>query len=233
EKCSHAKVANACLLRKVQLLEDQFCAAELDVIAAQEGRADMSVSKEGTLYTMMCAAACEGGSCGVQIWARHGLTVKTREAPSARFMFAFLSKKGIDFGIVSARARIDFIFVPVELFADAEFCCPDYSPDLTMNAWADHNAVVMATKVWPMPSATRPTPPFRLTKLHLMEPHRVSLFQQLMWLFPRIDGGMHIDDHPELLNTYVRWAGRFVFGDPKRQPRQRWISAQVREFIQH
>eukprot|EP00959_Pyramimonas_sp_CCMP1952_P004686 98212-Pyramimonas_sp.AAC.1 len=92
------------MLSKVQLLEDQFCEAELDVIALQEGRADVSVSKEGALYTMMCAAACEDGSCGVQIWARLGLAVKTWEAPSARFMFAVLSKKGIGFGIVSAHA---------------------------------------------------------------------------------------------------------------------------------
>ena len=57
EKCAYAKIANACMLSKVQLLEDQFLAAEMDVIAVQEGRANATVRKEGSSYTMMCAAA--------------------------------------------------------------------------------------------------------------------------------------------------------------------------------
>eukprot|EP00959_Pyramimonas_sp_CCMP1952_P388256 8135986-Pyramimonas_sp.AAC.1 len=50
---------------------------------------------------------------------------------------------------------------------------------------------------------------------------------------PPCVAGVHIDDHLELLNIYVRWAARYAFGDPKRQPRQKWLSAQVWDLIQH
>ena len=102
KKRAYAKIANACTLSKAHVLEDQFVAAGADVIATQEGRAPASVSQEGHSYTMMRAAAFEDGSRGVQIWTRHGLLIKTREAIAARFMFAIISKKGVDVGIASA-----------------------------------------------------------------------------------------------------------------------------------
>lgn len=48
EKCAYAKFATACMLSKVQLLEDQFVTVGADVIGIQEGRAPSSLSKEDT-----------------------------------------------------------------------------------------------------------------------------------------------------------------------------------------
>eukprot|EP00959_Pyramimonas_sp_CCMP1952_P106932 2235081-Pyramimonas_sp.AAC.1 len=92
------------MLSKVQLLEDQFVTVGADVIGIQEGRAPASLSKEGHSYTMMSAAANDDGSCGVQIWVRHGLLVKTWEVVSPRLMFAIVAKRGVDFGVVSGHA---------------------------------------------------------------------------------------------------------------------------------
>ena len=104
ERCAYAQVANACLMTKVQLLEDQFTAAGFDFVGIQEGRAPAAQSKEGHSYTMLTAPAYEDGSCGVQLWARLGVRVKTWEAYSPRLMFAIICKRGVDFGVIVGHA---------------------------------------------------------------------------------------------------------------------------------
>ena len=104
EKRAYAQVGNACMMSKVQLLEDQFALAELDFVGVQEGRASASQSKAGHSYTMPTAPACEDGSLGVQLWVRFGIVVPAWEAFSPRLMFGLLCKRGVDFGVLVGHA---------------------------------------------------------------------------------------------------------------------------------
>ena len=332
EKRAYAQISSACMLSKVQLLEDQFVKAGWDVIGIQEGRATAAVSKSGHSYIMLAAPACEDGSCGVQLWVRCGITVLAWEATSPRVMHAILSKRGVQFGVVvghaphsmgdasaaarraawwdaltercsalrrkycmdwlvlldangrvgataspaigpsnpepenengshlrvfaeqldfcigntwgpeagytwtsskKTRSRIDYVLFPAHLASPDVVCRPNYEVDLTLNAWEDHCPVEFVLDISEHARAAPVVPCFQVNKCYLQCPQRVAVFQRLLWLFPHVPSRVHLDDHLEMLNIYTRWCAGYAFGAPSQQPRQKWISPQVWEYLQH
>eukprot|EP00973_Karenia_brevis_P031038 4281514-Karenia_brevis.AAC.1 len=123
------------------------------------------------------------------------------------------------------RARIDYILLQHASFARMEWCKADSSLDLSLHLRDDHDPVVAVTTYVSRRSRMAPCK-FRVNKFNLSDPARVYRFQALMWEFPHVAEDVHIDDHLEQLNEYVRWAARLCFGEHRDQPRKKWISLQ-------
>ena len=68
EERSYAKISDALMLSKVQMLEQEFHTHGLDIIGVQEGRGKRECMREGLHYRMLVAAADETGNYGVQCW---------------------------------------------------------------------------------------------------------------------------------------------------------------------
>ena len=92
---SYACTTLAMMNSKVQLLEQQFRQASFAFVGIQEGRASQASRRDGVYYTMLCAAAAEGGSLGVQIWIDRelGHTVVQWRAVSPRIIFAITESR--------------------------------------------------------------------------------------------------------------------------------------------
>ena len=72
---------------------------------------------------------------------------------------------------------------------------------------------------------------FKVNKLHLQDAHRCERFQQQLWDPPDNIEFLHIDDHLQAINIYIKWAAAACFGSPKDQPMKKWISAEAWSVI--
>ena len=129
--------------------------------------------------------------------------------------------------------RIDYIASSSVLSQRMVWCLPLPEIDLTLNSKKDHLVVAMETFVTPsLTTALCRDRPFRVNKYNLADPAKRDLFQQYLWQFPDVPPTVHIDDHLELLNIWTRWAAKMTFGEPERQPRQKWLSPDVWSIVQ-
>ena len=68
--------AGAQLASKVVILEEEFVAAELDVIGVQEGRSASTDIRTGLHYERYVGAADGDGSYGCEVWLRRAARIK-------------------------------------------------------------------------------------------------------------------------------------------------------------
>ena len=121
--------------------------------------------------------------------------------------------------------RIDYVCLPRDVFLGMSSCKVDRTIDLSLNASDDHLAVVATATFIPRSPLALEEKAFRVNKLNLGNPCMLQVFQRLMWEFPVVPACLHIDDHLERLNVYVKWAAKISFGSHKDRPRKKWISA--------
>ena len=68
-------------------------------------------------------------------------------------------------------------------------------------------------------------------EFHLQDAHRCERFQQLHCDPPDNIEFLHIHDHLQAINDYIKWAAAVCFGSPKDQPMKKMISAETLSVI--
>ena len=124
------------------------------------------------------------------------------------------------------------MLLPATVTSEMKWCEQMYDIDLTLNGKEDHCAAAAETYIVQDSFAPRVEKPFRLNKLNLKLSVCAEKCQQYVWMVSEIPLTVHIDDHLELLNIWVRWAATQTFGPPERQPRKPWLSPQVWQVVQ-
>ena len=100
-------MCGALLLSNVQLLEQQFSDASLDIIGVQEGRSAVSQHRRGHSYHMLISAADQHGALGVQLWIRYGISIEAWLSLGPRLLYAVVRKSTMFSGFIVAHAPIE------------------------------------------------------------------------------------------------------------------------------
>ena len=114
ETKSYGKISGAMLFHRMQLLEQQFAANNLQIVGVQEGRARSTQERSGSDFRMLTSAADEHGDFGVQLWVAHALHVVTWSAISPRLLYGVTELRGCQQGWLVGHAPHEFAPEPAK-----------------------------------------------------------------------------------------------------------------------